>query len=150
MCMCVCVCVCMCVCAYAYINISLYVIRKWYRVCLEATYTTNSYRIRIRNSLKSRIRIRDRIRKKSFRIHNTASYSTTWWNFHRRLSSDSTPWWNFHRRLSSDSTPWWSFHRRLSSDSTPWWNFHRRAPGAPAARSPRSSGRWSISRDRRT
>jgi hypothetical protein len=35
--MCVCVCVCMCVCTYAYINISLYVIRKWYRVCLEAT-----------------------------------------------------------------------------------------------------------------
>jgi hypothetical protein len=31
-----------------------------------------SYRIRIRNSLKSRIRIRDRIRNKSFRIHNTA------------------------------------------------------------------------------
>jgi len=56
----------------------------------------------------------------------------------------------FSSRLSWDSTSWWNFHRRLSWDSTPWWNFHRRDPGAPAARSPRSSGRWSISRDRRT
>ncbi len=57
-----------CVCTYAYINTQIH---------------TNSYRIQIRirdwirNSLKSRIRIQDRIRKKSFQIHNTALQALT-------------------------------------------------------------------------